>query len=125
MKLKSLKADEENGIVLVRADYEMPGVHAALAMTYLINNEGAVKVTEALKADKEAKVSPMFRFGMQMQLHSAEVKKADYTNLLIDLKQMGLGCRDSWGAWPLEEYLLPYGDYEFTFIMRPLFHQLY
>lgn len=56
--------------------------------------------------------------------HSPEVKKADYTNLLIDKVQIGLGCVNSWGALPLKEYLLPYGDYTFTFVMRPVFHQL-
>jgi beta-galactosidase len=33
---------------------------------------------------------------------------------------MGLGCVNSWGAWPREEYLLPYGDYSFTFLIRPV-----
>lgn len=59
------------------------------------------------------------------QSHSPEVKKADYTNLLIDKVQMGLGCVNSWGAMPLPEYLVPYGDYSFTFVMRPVFHQLH
>ncbi|MDE6337835.1 MAG: beta-galactosidase, partial [Muribaculaceae bacterium] len=57
--------------------------------------------------------------------HSAEVKKVDYTNLLIDKAQIGLGCVNSWGAMPLKEYLLPYGDYSFTFVMKPVFHQLH
>ncbi|MDE6652509.1 MAG: hypothetical protein K2K08_08935, partial [Paramuribaculum sp.] len=42
------------------------------------------------------------------------------TNLLIDKQQMGLGCIDSWGAIPMEKYLMPYGDYSFTFIMKPV-----
>lgn len=54
------------------------------------------------------------------QEHSNEVEPADLTNLLIDKVQMGLGCVDSWGAIPREEYMLPYGDYEFTFIMQPI-----
>lgn len=54
------------------------------------------------------------------QSHSPEVPKADFTNLLIDKVQMGLGCIDSWGAWPRKEYLLPYGDYRFEFIMTPV-----
>ena len=55
--------------------------------------------------------------------HSPEIKKVNYTNLLIDKAQMGLGCVNSWGAMPLKEYQLPYGDYSFTFIMKPVFHQ--
>ena len=62
---------------------------------------------------------------MKSQSHSPEVEKVDYTNVLIDKVQMGLGCVNSWGAIPLKEYLLPYGDYSFTFVMRPVFHQLH
>ena len=58
------------------------------------------------------------------QSHSPEVPKADFTNLLIDQAQMGLGCVNSWGAWPLKHYQLPYGDYTFNFIMKPVSHQL-
>ncbi|MGL5272715.1 MAG: beta-galactosidase small subunit, partial [Phocaeicola sp.] len=58
------------------------------------------------------------------QSHSEEVKKADFTNLCIDKVQMGLGCVNSWGALPLSPYQLPYGDYEFTFILTPVKHQV-
>ena len=46
----------------------MPGVSAKLNLTYVINNEGAIKVTQKMTTDKKAKVSNMFRFGMQMQM---------------------------------------------------------
>lgn len=52
--------------------------------------------------------------------HSPEVPEADLTNLLIDKAQMGLGCVNSWGALPREEYRLKYGDYRFTFMLTPL-----
>ena len=58
------------------------------------------------------------------QRHSPEVQKADLTNLIIDKAQMGLGCVNSWGALPLPQYMLPYGDYEFTFILTPVKHQI-
>ena len=58
------------------------------------------------------------------QEHSNEVEEADLTNVLIDKAQMGLGCVNSWGALPLNEYMLPYGDYEFTFIMTPVKHSI-
>ena len=57
--------------------------------------------------------------------HSPEIAKAGYTNLLIDKVQMGLACENSWGAMPLEKYRIPYGDYTFIFMMRPVFHQLH
>ena len=46
----------------------MPGVSAKLNLVYVINNAGAVKVTQKLTADKNAKVSNMFRFGLQMPM---------------------------------------------------------
>ncbi len=220
MKLESISAEMENGLAVVKASYDMPGVKAKLNLTYTINGAGAVQVNENLKADKTAEVSGMFRFGMQMQMplsmssieyygrgpienysdrnsstllgvynqkvadqfysyirpqetgtktdirywkqlnnsgnglefisenpfsasalnysiesldggpwkentHSPEIEKVDYTNFLIDKSQIGLGCVNSWGALPLKEYLLPYGDYSFTFVMKPVFHQLH
>ena len=216
-KLVSLKSEMKDGLAVVSAEYEMPSVSAGtkLQLTYEINNRGAVKVNQKLVAEKGAKVSNIFRFGMQMvmpksfenisyygrgpvenyidrkwatelgvynqtvtdqfyayirpqengnktdirwwkllneagrglqfvaeapfsasalhytiesldsgwekkQEHSNEVEPADLTNFLIDKVQMGLGCVDSWGAIPREEYMLPYGDYEFTFIMQPI-----
>lgn len=56
----------------------------------------------------------------KIQRHSPEVHQADYINLCIDKAQMGLGCVNSWGALPLPQYRLPYGDYEFTFIIDPV-----
>jgi beta-galactosidase len=219
LKLVSLTSKTENDQVVVNAEYDMKDVSAKLYLTYVINNAGAIKVTQKMTADKNAKVSPMFRFGMQMQMpksfeaieyygrgplenysdrnhctdlgiyrqsvdeqfysyirpqetgtktdirwwkqlnaggnglkvvgdapfsasalhyticslddgaqkdqrHSPEVKKADLTNLCIDKAQMGLGCVNSWGAMPLPQYMLPYGDYEFTFILTPVKHSV-
>ncbi|WP_297625985.1 glycoside hydrolase family 2 TIM barrel-domain containing protein [uncultured Rikenella sp.] len=53
------------------------------------------------------------------QRHSGSLVKRDFVTLNIASRQMGLGCEDSWGAWPLREYLLPYGDYEFNFVLKP------
>ena len=52
--------------------------------------------------------------------HSELIVPDETNHLCIDLKQMGLGCITSWGALPLPEYMIPYGDYSFTFIIRPL-----
>ena len=54
------------------------------------------------------------------QRHFPQVEKADYTNVCIDKVQMGLGCMDSWGALPLPQYMIPFQNYEFSFIMQPL-----
>lgn len=215
LKLLSLESKIEDGLAIVNAAYEMKSVSARLLLTYTINNQGTVKVTQRMTTDKEAKVSPMFRFGMQLQMpqtfetvtyygrgpvenyadrnhstpigiyyqtvdeqfypyirpqetgtktdirwwsmlnpagsglkitaaapfsasalhytveslddgeakdqrHSPEIQKAPFINLLIDKAQMGLGCVNSWGALPLPQYMLPYEDYEFTFILSPV-----
>ena len=215
IKLTSLQQRIVNQQAIIEADYELPEVSAKLSLTYTINNEGAIKVTQKMTADKDAKVANMFRFGMQMQMprsfdkveyygrgpvenyidrkanadlgiyrqsvaeqfytyirpqetgtksdlrwwktlnmagrgiqvvaskafsasalhytiesldeglykkqgHSQEVEEADMTNFCFDLIQAGLGCEDSWGRIARPEYQVPYGDYEFTFILMPM-----
>ncbi len=219
IKLNAINSMMDNGLATVVADYEIPAVKAQLKLTYVINNEGCVKVTQKMTAGDAADVPPMFRFGMQLQMpkcydgieyygrgpienysdrnhctllgiyrqsvdeqfypyirpqengtktdirwwkqidsagngleivgeapfsasalnytieslddgwqkdqrHSTEVPKADFTNLLIDKVQSGLACVNSWGALPLPQYQIPYGDYEFTFILTPISHCL-
>ena len=53
-------------------------------------------------------------------VHAPEVSRVPYTNLLIDKAQLGLGCVDSWYSTALPQYHLPYGDYTFTFVMKPV-----
>jgi beta-galactosidase len=54
------------------------------------------------------------------QQHSGELRERRLTTLNIDLDQMGLGCIDSWGSWPLKEYQMEYKDYEFRFLITPV-----
>ena len=62
------------------------------------------------------------------QAHSLELKKAAHegqrtlgtTWVNFDLVQMGLGCVDSWGSWPLYEHLVVPQEYTFRFILRPV-----
>jgi beta-galactosidase len=214
IRLKEFEVDDNQ----VEATYEMPDVKATLKMTYTLTAEGEVIIREQLKADKEAKISQMFRYGMQLQMpkaynevqyygrgpvenycdrnnsefigvynnkvadeyysyvrpqesgnhtdirwfrvidangkglefysnapmecsalnylladlddgprkekswghHSGDLIERPLTQVHIQQKQMGLGCVNSWGAWPLEGYRLPYQDYDFTFVIRPL-----
>ena len=215
IKLVSLQQRMEGQQAIIEAEYEMKEASAKLNLTYIINNEGAIKVTQKMTSDKNAKVPNLFRFGMQMQMpksfdkveyygrgpvenyidrkanadlgiyrqsvaeqfypyirpqetgtksdirwwktlnmagrgiqviaskpfsasalhytiesldeglykkqgHSQEVEEADLTNFCFDLIQAGLGCEDSWGRIARPEYQVPYGDYEFTFILKPM-----
>lgn len=52
--------------------------------------------------------------------HSELITPSPYTNWCIDKVQMGLGCVNTWGALPLPKYLLPLGDYEYTFFIYPI-----
>lgn len=215
IKLTNLQQRIENQQAIVEAAYELPEVSAKLSLTYVINNEGSIKITQKMTTDKNAKVANMFRFGMQLPMprsfnriqyygrgpienyidrnhntdlgiydqsvgeqfysyirpqetgtksdirwwktmntaghglqviseapfsasalhytiesldegeykkqgHSPEVEEADLTNLCIDKIQAGLGCEDSWGRIARPEYQVPYGDYEFTFMLIPM-----
>lgn len=215
MRLSSIDATMDGGLAVVKAEYEIAAVSGRLTMTYRINNSGAVEVSESFKADPEAKVSNMFRFGVQMpmpksferivyygrgpienysdrkdsmplgiydqtvteqfypyirpqengtksdirwwrivdasgrglevtaeepfsasalhyriatlddgpvkgQRHSGDLDEDPVTNLLIDKVQQGLACVNSWGAVPQPEYMIPYGDYDFRFVLTPV-----
>ena len=52
--------------------------------------------------------------------HSGDLIPAGKTQVFIQQRQFGLGCVNSWGAWPRDEYRLPYQDYDFTFAIKPL-----
>ena len=54
------------------------------------------------------------------QAHSGELTPRPLTCLSIDGKQMGLGCVNAWGALPRPEYMLPYADYTFRFVLTPV-----
>ena len=62
------------------------------------------------------------------QAHSLELRRlacegeraSGKTWVNVDLMQMGLGCVNSWGAWPREEYMIPAAEYDFFFVLRPV-----
>ena len=56
----------------------------------------------------------------KQQGHSPLVEKAPFVTLCIDQSQMGLGCVNSWGAWPLPQYRIPYGNRSFSFVLEAL-----
>ena len=62
------------------------------------------------------------------QAHSLELKhlacegkrSEGKTWVNFDLVQMGLGCVDSWGSWPLFEHLVVPQEYTFRFVLSPV-----
>ena len=56
---------------------------------------------------------------VKRQMHSQEVPPQDLTNLILSKAQYGLGCINSWGALPLEQYRLHAAPMSFRFVMTP------
>ncbi|MBL7104131.1 MAG: DUF4981 domain-containing protein [Bacteroidales bacterium] len=52
--------------------------------------------------------------------HTNDLSPRDFISLNIDCGQTGVGGDDSWGARPHPEYTLKYGEYKYTYIIRPL-----
>lgn len=218
MNLKNIDVVDFNEGVRIVASFDMPEVHANLTMTYFMTVLGEITVREQLDRDDSAKVSDMFRYGMQLQMpgkysriayhgrgpvenysdrkssqfiiiedttvvsqyypyirpqesgnhtdvrifavydgvtgrglsfesdgpmecsalnylvddlddgmvkihnwghHSGDLIPRPLTQVHIQKRQFGLGCVNSWGARPRREYRMPYGDYDFKFVIRP------
>ena len=69
-----------------------------------------------------------FRANNNEQAHSLELKKLAFENVrslgktwvAFDLAQTGLGCVNSWRAWPRPEYQVKAQPYQFRFVIRPV-----
>ena len=61
-------------------------------------------------------------------IHSLELKALAHENdrangttfVNFDLAEMGVGCINSWGAWPLEKYQIKAEERDFNFVIRPV-----
>jgi len=53
-------------------------------------------------------------------VHAGDLTPRPYTVVHIDKAQYGLACVNSWGATPLEQYKLHYGDYSYSFVIKPM-----
>ena len=52
------------------------------------------------------------------QSHSGDLTPRNLTVTQVAQTQMGLGCVNSWGAWPEQEYLLGWKDREFMYTVK-------
>lgn len=212
LKMTSFETEEVAGVLQLKAVYELPEVEATLTLTYRINAQGNVQVTEQMDA-RGSNQPELFRFGMMLQMpaicnrieyygrgpmenytdrksaaemglwkqtvdeqyypyirpqemgaksdvhwwrqtalnghgicfkpahpcmfsalnytpqllddgeskcnrHTSLLEKLPYVNVCVDAEQMGLGCVNTWGARPLDNYRLPYCSRTFTFVME-------
>lgn len=54
------------------------------------------------------------------QHHSGDLIPRPFTSVHIAQREMGVGCVNSWGAWPRREYQTLYQNYDFTFVISPV-----
>jgi beta-galactosidase len=54
------------------------------------------------------------------QRHTTDIVQRDFIEWHIDLKQMGIGGDNAWGAWPHEKYMIFPGVYSFSFSVQPV-----
>ena len=54
------------------------------------------------------------------KLACEDVRSQGKTYVNFDLKQMGVACVNSWGAWPREEHLVKGSQFQFTFYISPV-----
>lgn len=78
IRLVGIESEEKDGCAVITANYDIRNVKAGLTLRYVINPDGVVKVTESMKADSEARVSPMFCFGMQMPMPASYERMVYY-----------------------------------------------
>ena len=57
---------------------------------------------------------------IKKQRKPIDISKRNFISLNIDLKQMGVGGDNSWGARPLLKYIIPPGNYKYSFIIKPI-----
>ena len=53
------------------------------------------------------------------QRHSYQLSKSSCTNLFLDGEHSGVAGENSWGAWPLPQYRIHYGNKSFSFTIAP------
>ena len=211
----SLTQFDKDRLQVIKLEYKVRGTDAMVRMEYLINDQGAMEITQTLVPGTQRDLPDLFRFGVQIPMprsfenleyygrgphenyidrksssflgrwkqtvseqfyryirpqetgtktdirwlritdgagrgleiqaeepfsasalhycietlddgekkhnrHTELLAEDDVTNLLLDWRQMGLGCINSWGAEALPDYRLPYGEYRFHFILRPI-----
>lgn len=52
--------------------------------------------------------------------HMNDLEKQAFNEVHVDMKQMGVGGNNSWGARPLKQYRIPAREYEYEFVIRPI-----
>ena len=65
-------------------------------------------------------MSQIDRRSPDYRLHPTELDSDGKVHANIDYLQQGVGCVNSWGRLPRPEYMIPYRDYSWTFMITPI-----
>ncbi len=60
--------DSDKKNIKLNMHYSLPDVYAMLDISYEMNGDGVIKVTESMHADTSKKLPMLFKFGMQMMM---------------------------------------------------------
>ncbi|HHJ10035.1 MAG TPA: DUF4981 domain-containing protein [Bacteroidetes bacterium] len=53
-------------------------------------------------------------------MHPYQLNKEDFVNIHMDMKHMGVGGDNSWGARPHPQYMIPAKEYSHSYLIKPL-----
>ncbi len=56
----------------------------------------------------------------KQQFHSGDLVAEPFNDVHISARSMGIGCVNSWGAWPRKEYQMGEKKYSYTYIISPV-----
>ena len=107
------------------------GTHTGMRWLRIVDEAGAGLELSA-PTPFSASALPFSLEDLDARVHSLELKAKAHENersrgttyVHMDLAQMGVGGINSWGSWPLADYLLPAKPYDFVFTLSPVFDQV-
>lgn len=84
-------------------------------------NGKGLKISSADGELMEVGAYPFSQADLENFSHPHEIPTRDYVTVQISDAQMGVGGENSWGAWPLDKYLLPADrKYQYAFLIQPV-----
>lgn len=116
--LRYFRVLDSNGTGLeVTAD----GKFSASALPFSMRDLDCLENGTPVRANKTNTQNGEARHSLNLKAKAHENDRTDGTTYVnFDLVQMGVGGVHSWGTLPLDKYLIPAAEREFTFVLRPV-----
>ena len=109
---KWLKLTDENGIGLE--------IFGEPSISFSAHNNTIEDFDDGIRENSSGEELSSRSRIVKKQRKPIDVPKRDFISLNIDLKQMGIGGDNSWGARPLIKYLIQPGNFKYSFIIKPI-----